>query len=269
MAAIELTIGASTVELPAPSSAKTEIIMAIDNIALESGTFGSYDNGEQFDKRTCLCSFLLPVEDQADLNLFLFTTPQTATLTLTAGCGFFPFGPDKGDDGEFTVAIVYDGTPKIGAVPFRYCQVDMIMTNTGEYPAYSPPAQLTEGPFTIGTVSGLRMPEKMFNPDMNRKFSIAFTENSTPHYVDNESFARYVSTSFIQNCNESNAAALLQYLVTIRTTQFTINSADYFYPFGADYDASGYEYVILSSNKITITHTETDQFDINVQLRRE
>lgn len=271
MSDIELTIGAETFELPQPMSCETDVAMAFDIIELDNGMFDSYDNLTQYDKRTCRCSFLLNNTQQAALNRFLFDIPQASlTLTLTSGCGFYPFGADKGDDGVFTVSIVFDGTPKIGTVPFRYFQTDIILTNVGSYPSYSLPSEIDEGSFVIGDVDGLLMPQKMFNPDVNYRFSITHTENSTPLLVDNGIYGRYASTSFNQNCNQTKAAALLHYLVnTVRNGGILLIPDSYYYLFGADYNASGYEYAFLNSNKITVKQISYDLFEIKIGLRRQ
>jgi hypothetical protein len=272
MADITLSIAESTFDLPAPSSSSTEITLALDLVDLENGSFSAYDNLTKYDKRICKCSFLLSSSDTEALAQFLYDDPQPVTLTLVTGCAFYPFGPDKGDEGVFTTSIVFNGTPKISDVPFRYFQVDLIIQNTGQYPSYSLPSQIDEGPFEFSgyynSVTGLRMPEKMFNPDDDYRVSIAHTENSSPLYVYNGEFARFASTSFIQTCNMTKAAALLDYLTRIeRGNDFSITSPTYFYPFGAR-SGDGQNWCQLSSNKITVDHESVDLFNIKLSLRK-
>lgn len=267
---IALSYGGTEVLLSAPEvPCETEIDLPFDFVELDTGLTSIRDNGVKYDKRVCSMNFILSPTEQGNLNTLINSTARgkDLTLTLPSGSGVFPFGPDKGDEGPFTVSVMLKSTPAIQSNPFRYFKCQLEMRNTGSFPAYALPAEIAEGSFTIGTVSNLRMPE--FSPEQVYSISVDFTENSQAKYVDRGSLGDYAGTQFDLPCNESKAAALLYYLTnTARANSFTITTADYFYALGSDRGSADTYTVKLADRKIKIKHNRFNSFSIALNLKK-
>lgn len=264
-----LSHGIDYVELPQPISTETDIEFPFDMVTLDNGTKVVYDNGEQYDKRICKCKFLLNPTQQQALNTFLNTTARAQELILDPGVtgGFHPFGPDKGDAGNFSVTAMISGTPSIMIYPFRYFECELILVNTGSYPAYSLPSEVDDGSWNFGAVENLHYPQAGFKPGMFYSVSISHTENSTPYFIDRGKDADYATSNFILNCNESKAAAMLYYLThTIRANSFSLYTRSYFIIFGIDYEDGDAKYVMIDTNKIKVKQVNYDNWTIELRL---
>jgi len=258
-----------SLSFPAPDFGyKTKIEMPLDILETDDGNIAQRDEGTQFDKRLCTIDLILTETEMAALNNLISNSSrgQNIVLTLPSNSGFFPFGPDKGDTGNFTVAARIVTTGRIQDNPFRKFKVQLALLNVGTYPSYSLPVQVNEGAFTFGSISCLRQPNALFQPDQVYNVSVDFTENSTPMYTDRGQLADYAVTKMSMPCNESKAAALLDYLIsTARVNDIPMITPDYFYPFGRDH-ASPFT-VQLSSAIIETTHENYDKFNFELSLR--
>lgn len=272
MSDVLLSYGASSVDLLFPVVGyQTDIMFPFDFIQMDDGTLENRDDGVKYDKRLCRASFLLDATKQEEFNTFYNTTARgrNVTMTLASGCGFFPFGADKGDEGVFTVSVERINTPPITQSPFRYFKCDLLFTNVGQWPAYSLPVEIDDGPWTFGVVTACRMPQSMFEPTQKYTISVTHTENSTAQYFDRGSSGDYATTKYIQQCNESKCAAILSYLTsTVRSGTFSIITQNYFYSFGADHGSADTYTVRLNDNKISIKNINHDYYEIELNLKR-
>lgn len=270
MADVQLSYGGNTCDLSLPSSSETTITLPFDFIKLDDNTLDVYDNGAQYDKRLCKCTMLLSTTEQTNLNTFLNSTARAKTvdMILTAGSGWFPFGPDKGDEGTFSVSITISGTPKIKDNPFRYFECNLII-NAISYPGYSLPSETYDGPtFRIGAVDYLAMPQSLFEPDQIYTISVAFTESNRAEYFDRGSLGDAAGTSFTLQCNESKCAALLYYLTTTKRTElFEMETGSYYYAFGPDHNSSNTYNVLLASEKIIVKQIRHDYYEVKLDLK--
>jgi hypothetical protein len=249
----------------------TEINLPFDFIELDDNSTEIMDEGKKYDKRLCKVMFFLPASEQEALNTFLFTDERAKNILLTvpSNGGFFPFGADKGDSNGFTVSIETNGTPLIQQYPYRYFKCDLIFTNTGSYPAYNLPTEIDEGLFRIGDIYNLQMPQNLFEPDMKYTISVSHTENGSTQYFDRGYAGDNAGTKFVQQCNQSKCAAILNYLTNVvRGSTFVIETQNFYYAFGDNYSSSGTYLVKLASNKITIRHINYDNFEIELSLKR-
>lgn len=269
---IAFTCGATEVVVNAPEFGYTsEVKLPLDFIRLDNGTVEIRDEGTKYDKRSCACECYLTTAQQVALNTLINSTGrgQDLVLTLPAGSGFFPFLPDKGDDGPFTVALQLDGTPAIQQAPFKYFKCRLKLTNTGSYPAYALPAEVADGPWTIGNVADLRMPPSLFIPNQVYGVAVGFTESGVSRYLDRGSGADYASTQFGLLCNESKAAALIYDLTSVqRASAFNVTTADSFYAYGVDHTASAIYSVRMISDTITVKHNRYNEFELSLDLQR-
>jgi len=269
---ISFTYGAIEVSIPAPNVGYSTLIeMPIDFLKLGDGTFSTRDEGTQYDKRSCNCQAFLTTTEQANLNALINDTGRgnNFTMTLPTGSGFFPFGPDKGDTGTFTVALILDGTPKITMSPWQRFICGMHIVNVGSYPAYSLPTEINDGAFIFGTVEDCRMPQRLFDPKIEYGISVDFTENSTAEWFDTGLNSDIASTKFTMQMNESKAAAIVDYLTaTARDSEFNITTDSNYYAFGSDHCGDSTYAVQMLSNKINIRHVRYNEFEAAFNLQR-
>jgi len=269
---ISFSYGATEVVISAPDAGyETEIAMPFDFSELDTGQHAVRDYGTKYDKRSCKCSFILTAAMTAALNTLLNTTArgQNLILAVPTGSGFHPFGPDKGDDGPWTVSVRHEGTPQIQSSPFNYFKVSLMIRNVGAYPAYALPAEVAEGVLTIGTVSNLRMPPNLFNPEQVYNISVDFTENSSARYVDRGALGDYAGTKFELACNEGKAAALLAYLTgAARSSAFNITTAANFYAYGINHGSNDTYSSKLADKTIRVKHNTYNSFSIGLQLKK-
>lgn len=270
MAYPTLSYNGSSVTLPFPSDIEIDIILPFDKINLDNGTINIYDHGEQYDKRICKMKFILNTTQQSLLNTFINSTARAKEVQFSPGAsGVHIFAPDKGDANSFDVTCVHSGTPMIGQYPFRYFECNLILTNTGSYPAYSLPTEINDGEMTIGTVTNLFMPQRGFKPNQIYTISVSLTENSTPYIMDRGSGGDSATTKVLLSCNETKAAALLYYFThTIRSGTFTISDEVYYYIFGSDHGTGGNHNVKLFGNKINVKQLNYNNWQLAFDLKK-
>jgi hypothetical protein len=208
-------------------------------------TFFDVDSTGGSDYRVLSTSnWLLTPAEKSALNGF-FNDPdvgrcETVTMRLGASpTGFFPFGPDKGDKGDFTVRLLEQNQGGATYSPLIYFRDELkfIMVTA---PAYTPGAQTTEGPFQIGNITGLMPPQIDIKAQSQYNCVQSLSRNGTPYLMDGLNISDSYETSFEQWCNDTNAAALVAYLVnTIRTEHVDITSGSNYYLFGIDNVSSG------------------------------
>jgi len=272
---------ANQVEVSVPSFVyKTIIEFPFDIQKNDDGSYSSYDHGagaETYDIRRCACRFMLTAAQQNTFNTMMKDDDVNTrtgrafdmTLRMNTGSGFFPFGPDKGDVGDFTVAMVIKRHATIGEAPYKYFVMDVEMIHTGTYPAYSLPAEVSEGSFTIGTITNNRFPPGWFEPKIEYGYSATIEQDSTVQWIDRREQADWYTTNFEMFSNESKAAKVLEYITgTSREASFTIAAPADFYAFGRDV-GNGTFNVKLIQNKIIISHLKHNMFKYAMQLSYE
>ena len=255
---------------------KTLIKYPFDIQELEVGTFTSFDNGagtENFDIRECMGEIILTAADQQTLNNFLNVTATTSgrakdlTLDLITDSGFFPFGPDKGDKGPFTVTFQILSSPGIGPTPYKHFRNQVKMVNTGAFPAYTLPSEVGEGGLTIGTITNNRFPIGWFDSDTNYRYDVQVVEGSDSQYIDRGESADNFRTSGELVSNESKAAAVIKHLTqTVRNGTFTLAGGTDFFIFGRDKGSSGTYTVRLLNEIIEIVHELHDRFRYSLRF---
>lgn len=263
---------ANKIQVSVPSySYKTTIDLPFDWQKMDDGTWEGYDNGTSYDKRMCECSFFLTVAEMATFNDFFRTDGEgrgrDVTMRMNTDSGFFPFAPDKGDVGDFTVALTIKKPGKVGDAPFRYFKVGVIIHNTGSWPAYSAPAEVSEGNLTIGTVTNLRFPPAWFEPKSEYGEFVTIEQDSTSQWIDRSDNYDWYETSFNMVCNQSKTAALIAYLVdTARVNSFTTIPPGASYMFGRDKSATATYTTKMIQDKIIITNDMHNRFSFGLNF---
>ena len=275
---ILLTANAATCAISLPSFGyTTTIALPWDIQELDNGAIAIYDHGAtatpntKYDIRSCECSFLLSATEMALFTAWYKDATKgrgvDATLEMTTNSGFHPFGPDKGDAGPFTVAIEMDQHASVGESPWLHFPLTLRMTNTGAYPAYTAPDEVTEGGMTIGTITGNRFPPEWFKVDGRYGCFVALTQNATAYYMDKGTGADWYRVKANMVSNESKAAAVLAYLTgTSRATSLALVCADNSYAFGYDNGDSGTYSTRMIQDTIEIKHNRYNEFEYGLTL---
>jgi hypothetical protein len=238
----------------------------------ETGAYSLWDNGASYDYRTCKAAkWLLPASQKNLLNEFFRNAAEgrAEPITMALGSsptGFFPFGPDLGDMGTFTVEVVSRNQSGLLYKPYKWFQdeFELVMVSA---PSYSLPTRIAQGKFQIGSVSGLRYPG--FKPVASYAFQVDLTRSGVPAALDAGSAGDSWETGFDQTCNQSMAAALVAYLAANRQNDITVVAPADYYAFGMDQGAGGtYTSLFLGTNHsdqetvLDITHDAFNQFTI-------
>ncbi len=255
---------------------KTYIVLPFDIVQQSNGLYSIYDAGSDYDVRYCDCEFVLDSNDQSQFNDFMSDSSKgraDATITMTfqnSGCGFHPFGPDKGDDGPFTVTLTVLERMGVGYDPWLYFKNRVRIVNQDTYPAYTPPTEVSDGTITVDTITNMRFPPQWFSPDYKYKSEMSLGMNGVALFLDRSTNADYYRHNARWVCNESKAAALLARLVnTTRADSFNITTASNQYAFGYDKGSSGTYTARLIQNKIIVSHIAYDQFAFDLALSWE
>lgn len=256
---------------------KSIIDLPFDIQKLDDGTYGAYDHGadhDTYDIRRCQCRLMLTPAEQVTLNDFLredniaITKGRAydVTLKMNAGSGFFPFCPDKGDVGDFDVAIIFRRHGTIGESPFKYFVSDIEIVNTGSWPEYSLPAEISEGSITIGTITNNRFPPDWFKPKVQYGYFITIEQDSSVQWIDRSENGDWWETFFRMHSNESKAAKVIEYLTgTARANAFNMTANADSYMFGRD-KGNGIFSTQLIQDSIIVTHEKYNLFTYSLNL---
>ena len=271
---ITLARGGNTITIGQPWFGYTSTInMPFTIEKLSNGTYATYDPSSTCDVRQCQCTLYLDSTDHAAFTDFMGDATKgrgrdDIVMTLPTGSGFFPFGPDKGDVGAFTVAISPPDYQGIVESPYKYFMTEIVITNTGSYPSYTPPAHtdLKEGSWTFGTITDLRMPQGLFSPTIHTAFDTQITRGGAAMALDRAIGGDWEETEFTWELNEAKAAAICAYITgTSRAAGFNIIPGADYYPFG--YVAGNSTITCrLIQNVISITHDRHNQFTFDLRL---
>jgi len=251
---------------------KTTIALPIDWQKSSNNLYYGFDHGSGYDVRFCDCKFIMTAAQGSDFVDFFSDNKKgrgkKITMTLVNESGFFPFGPDKGDKGIFTVYLEIQNHKIIHDV-YLYYEVNCRIHNCGSYPVYTMPDQVDDSNnlFQIGPVSKLRFPPELFEPDTEYNQFAQIMEGGDAQIIDRQYGDQFESTLML-HCNESKAAALIYYLTTsARANQFSIISDSNFYIFGMDKGSSGTYNVKMINDKIEITHVNYNYFTFGLRLQ--
>lgn len=251
------TAGANSISVNLPGFGyESELHMPIQIEHAEDGSYSFWDNNElgAADYRLCsTASLQLPPAQKSIMNEFFRNSlkGRCETISLALGSdptGFFPFLPDKGDIGTFTVRLIDRKQSGMLLRPWKWFQDDIVMIMVSS-PAYTAAAGIDQGPFRIGDISGLLFPQEGIKPEPSYQFLTELSRSGVPDSVDAPMAADCWSTSFEQNCNTGKAAALITYLRGRRTDDIDIEGPSNFYVYGMDQDDSGtYHSKLLGSS---------------------
>jgi len=273
---IHIRFGTTDVEVDTPLwGYTTRIVMPFTIVHTGGLKWVMWDNGaggSNYDRRYLKCEWML---DKTLTNSLLDIFKNTAkgrgiyvTLKLGTTSGFFPFGVDKGDSGDFICNLLsINPKPSIGH-PQDYFQCECEFLFTGSYPVYVLPAQVNEGNLSLGTIANLRYPQNMHDQDITYKVDTMDTVNFSAYVNDRTSGADSFVASMSIDLLGPNMAALIDHLVgTVRVANVTLTPPANAYLYGRE-NGDGPFTCKWIDNEIEIVHRGYNDFGTTLKFAK-
>ena len=281
MSTIRLTaLDATTIDLKTPLwKYETKIKMPLSYSQRADGTTGIFDAGTAYDLRTCKCTFLNDVTDHGALVDFLRNSLQgrgrDVGLSFPSGNGFFPFGPDLGDAGTFTIRVLDFEPSEQLMKPFKWWKdVLVLQLISGPTPSYSLPSVTEYGNLQVGNVTNFRYPQTTFKTKYN------YAVNNTTLFsgvdqIDLGENADSWAVTFGLTSTESACAVLTNYLMTTPRNPsgktyntFPIITQSNTFIFGEENSSAGSYDVLLIDGEFELIHVAHDIFETSLKVKQ-
>lgn len=270
---INIRYASTDVPLPAPQwGYRVTVKYPFTKTRLDNGFWAIWDNGANYDRRYLSCSWLLEYTNAAALvDIFQDAAKgRNATLTLKLGTasGFYPFGPDKGDSGDFQVVVQNVSPLASRGHPGDLFQVDVDFIFVGSYPAYTIPAAIYEGNLSIGTVVNLRYPEGMHTQTVIYKVPVVDTMNYSAYGNDRAATADNYESALALDLFGSNMGRLVDFLsgASGRATNISVTPPANAYLFGIENGSTATYVCSWLDDELEIVHTNHDQFSASLNF---
>jgi hypothetical protein len=268
---------------------ETEIHMPIAITRAADGTYGFFDPLNAagttlgtYDYRVMSSSLWRMTNAQKTaFNAFMLDAAKGRALNMVMRLsaegvftGFYPFGVDMCDNGDYTVReLTRDQSGKMMR-PLKWYEDNMslVMVTRGGV-SFSAPAA-SQGKLYIGDIAtGFMFPQSGIKPVSSYQFQTDLSLSGAPNSLNGPAVADSWETSFDLLCNTQNTYALIDQLVNkTRAADLTLVVPDHFDMFGADQSANGaggtYTARFLGSSRtdkevvLKITHEGFDRFKI-------
>jgi hypothetical protein len=207
------------VVLPRPEYGyEVEIHFPISQVKAADGTRSFYCNAPPY-RILLASSFIMNPQDKRQLDDFLRITVRGAGIVLDLGTdptGFYPFGPDFGDYGQFPCCLT--GQTPTGQLfaPFGWFGDDYHLVMTAQpiqTPAYAFGSRRRQGDFsiTVGSVllNDLPYPENGFTVKNSYSYTTSLSKTGVPSTIDGRNSADNYVSEFELSLYRENAAAMV------------------------------------------------------------
>lgn len=269
---MQIQYDSTTVDIEMPQwGYSTKIVYPFKTTKLANGKYAKWDSGANYDKRYLSCSWLLK-KDNADTLTEIFRDPEKGrgkllTLKLGSNSGFYPFGVDRGDSGDFQIVLIDIKLPASQGHPADLFTVTASFLFVGSFPAYTIPDPITEGGLQIGTVSGLRYPENMHGQNIAYGVSVAETENYSAYTNDKGNSDVYEATLSLDLLG-ANMARLISFLsgVNGRAKDIEVTPPTNAYLFGIVNGSTDSYICKWLDTELTIVHNNYDSFSTTINI---
>ena len=245
---------------------KSVINMGLHISRQMDGSVEIFDDGISFDLRSCTFVFEL---NEAQHILFIdefaeISKSRGQDFTLKLSAGFYPFGPDFGDRGDFVCKMIETKELGIGETPFLFFHTEVTFAYvSGPTRTFPLPAGISEGQLNVAGILNLRFPPAWFKPEVNHNITTVVSRDGTVHSQDKSELADNFDTNFILLMGPENCARLVNALtVTVRKATYEILSRDNYFPLGIQKGDNKTFTVKPLTNKLEITHTRIDEFSM-------
>ena len=257
-----------TLDNPIYGYLSTIVLALIHTDKLPAG-YAIWDNGSSRDYRMCkFVSRLNAAQTNTLLTIFnTLAVGRGISLTLGLGhtnTGFFPFGPDRGDKGNFGVRLISVEARPVMEEPWLYFDTEMVFVEES-CPGYTLPSQIPEGDLQIGAIAELRNPPTMPESATDYGFSTQLTNSGAAYTVDK--LTDFQTTVLKMVCNQSKAAVLINYMCgTVRAANVNIVSQANNYLFGREGGSSGVYSCQWLNEQVVIKHNSFNEFEFELSF---
>lgn len=152
--------------------------------------------------------------------------------------------------------------------PYKHFAVNCSMT-AQSYPSVATPTVRNDGSFSIGSVTGLRFPDRFPQAEASFGLNTQFTRNGTGVFLNTLQSSDHYETTLRMICCRSRAHALIEYLTgTIRTGSVSLDVEAGTYLFGASNGSNGTYTCQWIDSEVTVMHSNFSryEFDLNFSL---
>jgi hypothetical protein len=244
------------------------IAMALD-IRRYNGMVDSFDHGRSSDFRISDFTVVVDSDKVSELESFLnfrrAYTGENFYISGLTGSGFYPAGPDIGQD-SYSVTLMQDvdfSSMRIDQFGFYNIKLKLLFR---DLPASVSHETISGGwDFEFGDVKGLRDPG--ISPSRNNAAVRSASIGGKPSIVKRETDE--YTTTLALNDTTDKMSALIPYIQSIRGQTFKISGSKNFRPFGGAIDDGTMPISVrLLSNTLTVTHATWDTWTTSIQLWR-
>ena len=234
-------------------------------------TLGTYDY-----RLLSMSTWRLPEDQKIEFNAF-FNDPamgRAENFMLRLGptsTGFFPFGIDMGDYGDFIVRLVTRDQTGSLIDPYKWFEESpSFVMVTRATNALSLPGDDQGGLYIGDAVFGLLYPQEGIKPKTTYNFQTQLSVSGSPNSLDSGVLGDSWETGFELLCSGCNAYQVVDEIVNNkRTADIPIIAPAGYYLYGADQSSGGtYTSKFLGSSHddkeviLKISHIGFDQFRI-------
>ena len=264
-------------DLPYPQYPyKTDIFFSWDCVKSSTDKYHFFDNGALYDKRKCVATFLLSETEAEKLKQLWnsYKTSYTTTpLSLIMGddSGWFPFGQDKGNKGQFKVELNLLSKIERSKTHFNYFEATLELINVDAYPDYTFVDEVNEGSFAISNATSTYSISNIRTPEYEVEGQYGTFTNQNEGGIDYnrtiELNEETQETRFILNTNLSKMQRVLKLITDNRTGNYTISDG------GGN--IFGYSFNLLQENlklvenKFTVTANKFNDYTIDLRFTNE
>lgn len=241
-----------------------------------NGMVGVHDAGVQYNNRICDCVFQLNATDTLALVEF-FNNPgkgrgNEVSMVLPSGNGWYPFAPDFGDIGTFTVKVMNLKQGKQLMEPMRWFETSLQIVMITPPTIVNPfPTPVDYGTIQIGTVTALRYPETLFDSLHIMSINERVLFGGGVGAIDLGPTGDSYRVTFTLNAARQKMAELINYFaVTLRDTDnktyltTTITTTDNQFIYGVEKSGSGAYTSLLLTKDLIITHEAYNLFSVDL-----
>jgi hypothetical protein len=241
-----------------------------------NGKTRAWDDGSTYDRRVARLSTLLTKTTQQDVIELFKSIEKLRGREVTMALGssdtsFYPFGPDKGDVGNFVMFAQNIKASGIMQQPWEHMLTEWEFLGK-TFPSYSLPSTtgFSQGDFYVGTVTGLLHPQEGYEVSNELAYTFTATGASAVTYTDIGYTSDSHTATLTVQCNHQKAAQLVNYLcTTVRGGTFLLKNSGNMLPFGGYFRDSLAELSVrLSSGTISMS-CSGDQWRISLQIAYE
>ena len=258
-----------------------EIAMAMTYSKRDNKRYGIFDHGFNYDVRMCRgVTFNCTAADMDSLSDLFRDSDKgrgsNVTLSLGTTSGFFPFGPDFGDSGDFVVRVVnYDPGGQVTRPWKQYRPKMDILYVSGPSPSYSYSDTLDDGGVQLGSVTGLKWPQTGYKTRPEYAVNNVVTRDGTAHEIDDGAYSDNYINAGGWTGNQGKFATLVNHLtVAVRDSNLSLVTPADHYAFGRDQAASGemlvqplYSEIRPNNAVLSVVHDRFDHFTMPISLR--